>query len=129
MDAFVTHVLSSLAASGALATRVFPPSARVLQQFTERVVSDVIGEAYVQPLLSRARDVGARGSKGGTQDLFLRASAAVFAMISRVVEVVVDAGREEDAEGKKTGPSVVGKGEIEQLLYVSATFCLRRSFS
>lgn len=118
MDAFITHVLSSLAISGALATRVFPPSACVLQQFTERVVNDVIGEAYVQPLLSRARDVGARGATGSAQDLFLRASAAVFAMVGRVVEVVVDAGRGDNAEGQKIGPSVVGKGEIEELLYV-----------
>lgn len=122
MDAFVTHVLAALSTSGALATRVFPPASRVLQQFAERVVADVIGEAYVQPLLARARDAGASGGRGGGHDLFLRASAAVFAMVGRVVDVVVDAGRPQDADGSKVGPSVVGKAEIEQLLFAMFEF-------
>lgn len=113
MDAFVTHALSSLSTSGSLATRVFPSSAKVLQQFADRVISDVIGEGYVQPLLSRAREVGSAG-KGN--DLFLRASAAVFAMVGRVVDAVVEAGRLEGEGGSKVGRSVVSAGEVEQLL-------------
>lgn len=110
MDAFITHVLSSISSSGALASRVFPPSAQVLRMFAERVVLEVIGEGYVQPLLQRARDVAGAGSAGGS-NMFLRASAAVFAMVGRVVAVVIEAGVDRETE-----KSVVGKAEIEDLM-------------
>lgn len=108
MDGFITHVLASISSSGALASRVFPPSAQVLRMFAERVVSDVIGEGYVQPLLQRARDVG---GGGGGSDLFLRASAAVFAVAGRVVDVAVEAGKDD-----ATGKSVLGRPEVEDLM-------------
>lgn len=78
--------------------------------FAERVVLEVIGEGYVQPLLQRARDAGG-ATNGGGSNIFLRASAAVFAMAGRVVDVVVEAGMDE-----KTGKSSIGKPEVEDLM-------------
>jgi recyclin-1 len=97
MDAFISHVEAAIASSGELAMRVFPPTSQVLRMFTERVISDVIGESYVQPLLERARESGL--------DIFLRASAAVYAVTGRIVEAVEKAG----------GGSVQSK-EVEDLM-------------
>jgi recyclin-1 len=111
MDSFVSHVISILLSSGHLATRVFPPAAQVLRMFAERVISEVIGEAYVAPVLSRAREVGSGQGGAAGMGLFLRASAAVFAMTGRVVDAIVEAGvREEEAK------SVITKAEVESFV-------------
>lgn len=118
MDAFISHINTILSSSGQLATRLFPSEAQVLRMFAERIISDVIGEAYVQPLLSRAREAGGPGATG--MGLFLRASAAVFAMTERIIEVVVDAGKKEG-----NSQSTIRKEQVEDLMCVCACVIYR----
>lgn len=81
MDAFIAHVLETFRIDAELAHRVFPPEARVILSFADRVSSDVMGE-YIQPLLSQARVV--------SLDLFLQASAATFVQAWKLVDVAMD---------------------------------------
>jgi len=42
MDAFISHVLEAFRADAETAAKVFPPSARVLLSFCDRVANDVV---------------------------------------------------------------------------------------
>jgi recyclin-1 len=42
MDAFISHVLEAFRADAEIAAKVFPPSARVLLSFCDRVANDVV---------------------------------------------------------------------------------------
>jgi recyclin-1 len=42
MDAFISHVLEAFRQDAEIAARVFPPSARVLLSFCDRVANDVV---------------------------------------------------------------------------------------
>ena len=42
MDAFISHVLEAFRADAETAAQVFPPSARVLLSFCDRVANDVV---------------------------------------------------------------------------------------
>lgn len=81
MDAFIAHVLEVFRIDAELANRIFPPDARVILSFSDRVSSDVIGE-YIQPLLSQARVV--------SLDLFLQATAATFVQAWKLVDVAME---------------------------------------
>ncbi|WVW86251.1 hypothetical protein I302_108293 [Kwoniella bestiolae CBS 10118] len=81
MDAFISHVLEAFRIDAEFAKRVFPPNARVILSFCDRVASDVIGE-YIHPLLSQARAV--------SQDLFLQATAATFVQAWKLVDLVME---------------------------------------
>ncbi|OCF38059.1 recyclin-1 [Kwoniella heveanensis BCC8398] len=81
MDAFISHVLEAFRLDAEMANQVFPPKARVILSFCDRVASDVIGE-YIHPLLSQARAV--------SQDLFLQATAATFVQAWKLVDLVME---------------------------------------
>jgi recyclin-1 len=42
MDAFISHVLEAFRQDAEIAAKVFPPSARVLLSFCDRVANDVV---------------------------------------------------------------------------------------
>lgn len=44
MDAFISHVLEAFRADAETAAQVFPPSARVLLSFCDRVANDVVSK-------------------------------------------------------------------------------------
>lgn len=81
MDAFITHVLETFRIDAERATRVFPPEAKVILSFCDRVANDVVGE-YVQSLLGQGRIV--------SQDIFLQATAATFVQSWKLVDLVLD---------------------------------------
>jgi recyclin-1 len=81
MDAFITHILETFRIDAERATRVFPPEAKVILSFCDRVANDVVGE-YVQSLLGQARIV--------SQDIFLQATAATFVQSWKLVDLVLD---------------------------------------
>jgi recyclin-1 len=81
MDAFITHILEAVRIDAERAQRVFPPGARVILLFSERVANDVLAE-YIQPLLAQSRIV--------SSEMFLRAVAATFVQVWKLVDVVMD---------------------------------------
>lgn len=44
MDAFISHVLEAFRADAETAAQVFPPAARVLLSFCDRVANDVVSD-------------------------------------------------------------------------------------
>ncbi|WWC91812.1 uncharacterized protein L201_006759 [Kwoniella dendrophila CBS 6074] len=93
MDAFISHVLGAFRIDAEFAKRVFPPNARVILSFCDRVASDVIGE-YIHPLLSQARAV--------SQDLFLQATAATFVQAWKLVDLVMEVLGDDQSSIPKT---------------------------
>lgn len=81
MDAFMAHVLESFRLDAELACRVFPPGARVVYSFSDRVAMDVIGE-YINMLLGQTRIM--------SPDLSLRATAASFVQAWKLVDVTME---------------------------------------
>ena len=97
---FVTHVLETLRTNGSVAVRVFPPLARVLPLFANRLVTEVLGE-YVTGVLSRARDIDAErlNQAGGeivNEGVYLQACAASFMMAWKVINDLVEIGKGKD---------------------------------
>lgn len=81
MDAFMSHVLESFRLDAELAARVFPPGAKVVYSFSDRVAMDVLGE-YINTLLGQTRIM--------SPELSLRASAASFVQAWKLVDVSME---------------------------------------
>ncbi|OCH87584.1 hypothetical protein OBBRIDRAFT_889675 [Obba rivulosa] len=101
MDTFMTDVLDALTEHGSRAVRVFPPEARVLLSFADRLAMDVVGE-YISSLLTRAREL--------SNEIFLKASAASFKEAWRMVDTIVQVGQAKSE-------SIVTKTQAEDVVY------------
>jgi hypothetical protein len=55
MDAFISHVLEAFRADAETAAQVFPPSARVLLSFCDRVANDVVSQFYQALIAAKGR--------------------------------------------------------------------------
>ncbi|CDZ96305.1 Exocyst subunit-Sec10p [Phaffia rhodozyma] len=111
MEPFIAHLTSIIVQSGSQATRVFPPPSKVLHTFIDRILGEVVGEQYIQPLLQRARDVGASTGRG----LFLRASAGVFAMVEKMVDVILKTGTPEGEDPSSGG--LINRKEVLSMIF------------
>lgn len=85
----MSHVLESFRLDAEVACRVFPPGARVVYSFSDRVAMDVIGE-YINILLGQTRIM--------SPDLSLRATAASFVQAMKLVDVVMEVLGESQTE-------------------------------
>lgn len=117
MDSFMSHICAQLSKSGSVAVEVFPPHARVLVLFTDRLLTDVVGE-YVSGVLLRGRELDAEhlrlGELEGRDDVvegvYLKACAASFMMVWRIVGAFVTT-----AKGKN-GEFVATQAEVEETM-------------
>ncbi|KIR53422.1 recyclin-1 [Cryptococcus gattii Ru294] len=100
MDAFMSHVLEAFRIDAQTAHSVFPPKAKVVLSFCDRLSNEVIGE-YIHPLLSQARAI--------SQDLFLRATAATFVQAWKLVDVTMEVLGDEQ--------NVIKKEQVEDSVF------------
>ncbi|BGO99805.1 Recyclin-1 [Rhodotorula toruloides] len=80
MDRFMSNNISVLSREGSLIARVFPPDAKVLLYFLERIANDVVSD-YIAQLLGAAQPL--------QNPLFLLATAATFGQVYRLVDAVL----------------------------------------
>ncbi|KZT59290.1 hypothetical protein CALCODRAFT_549882 [Calocera cornea HHB12733] len=81
MVVFMTNTMESVRKEGALAIRIFPPSADILLAFTRRVATDVIAE-YITPLLERSKEISTA--------TYLQATPATFKQAWRMVDDIME---------------------------------------
>jgi recyclin-1 len=93
MDAFMSHVLESFKLDAELAVKVFPPGARIVHAFADRVAMDVIGE-YISTLLGQTRIM--------SPEMSLRATAASFVQAWKLVDAAVELLGEQQTETPRT---------------------------
>ncbi|OJT02921.1 hypothetical protein TRAPUB_6519 [Trametes pubescens] len=93
MDEFMVELLRALEEYGSRVVRVFPPDANVLVAFSDHFANEVVGE-YVTSLLTRACEI--------SNEIFLKATAAGFKEVWRMVEVIMKVATAKDPQFSKT---------------------------